>query len=243
MDTRLHVTLIISTELIDLSGLDLENQHEVTDLIVEEVGLESDARGHMLVLKSLPGQTLTNSEIVFRGIGNTQSVAITDWLRSVCSSTLYDPLRNRRKRKIEKKAKERVIMMAFGNLIYNIPDCAKPEFQFRLPVVGEKVLVQHGFKTTGIGRVKTVIPDSIDEKVIITIQGEQSNFDVAYTFKENFSHWTCVAGRHKIDSGSSFALYPKDDNRSPTTFLMICPPTEAARKMAMEMLENMQNHN
>lgn len=242
MNSKRHVLLVISRDPIDLKDLNLEQQDAVEHLINEELEIHGDGNGKMFIVKSLPEQTLAKASNPYEGRGGALSVAITDWLYNVCGSPVYEPLRNRRRREADRREKEKRLLDAFGTLVYNMHDYPhKPDFEFRLPKMGEKVLVQHGFSRCGVGTVKYVDLSSVDEKVIITIHGNR-DFDIAYTFDSEFSHWKCIKGESKIDTGCSIAIYPGHErDGNPDTFIFIFPPTDTAKKMAEEIyLERMK---
>lgn len=99
------------------------------------------------------------------------------------------------------------LLKAYGHLTYHLSEHS-PVFRFSFPEVGAEVLVAHGFFRSGRGIVKSVDPDSADEKVVVTIRGKKGDFDVPYTFdQDSTAYWECVKGDHRIDSGASIAIY------------------------------------
>lgn len=224
-----HILLVISEEPIN--AWDIEKQGGVHHFINEQVELIPGCDGDNLIIeKALPAQTMENCRCVYRGMGIITPLAIVDFLRSVFGSASYESLRSRKRREKEEAEKRQRLLNVFGDLVYSATSQFSPSFEFRFPKISEKVFVQHGFARCGFGTVKSMHPNSDDEKVIITIHGEK-DFDVPYTFNEKSAHWECATGNHKIDSGTSIAIYSGDENEiDPNKFTFIYPPTDWARE-------------
>ncbi len=91
---KFYGAFIVSTEPIDLGKLG--DNPAVTHLINEEFELGSNGRGGWVIEKSVPHHCNRNPRESFFGIGESVSVAITDWLHTLVSSMLYCSLQRKR---------------------------------------------------------------------------------------------------------------------------------------------------
>lgn len=104
MDIKRYVLFVISREPLDIKDLKLEENEAVEHLISEEVRISTNDRMILIIKKALPEQTLFKKS--FFSLGNNISEVIIGWLSKVCRSNLYDPIWERRKRKITVQEKD-----------------------------------------------------------------------------------------------------------------------------------------
>lgn len=104
MDIKRYVLFVISREPLDIKDLKLEESQAVEHLISEEVRISTNDRMILIIKKALPEQTLFKKS--FFSLGNNISEVIIGWLSKVCRSNLYDPIWERRKRKVGQQEKD-----------------------------------------------------------------------------------------------------------------------------------------
>lgn len=135
----------------------------------------------------------------------------------------------------EKQEWKKELLRKFGSLIYR-PHKHSLGMEFRFPNVNEEVLINHGFFRLGIGRVIAVNPESKDEKILVAVQGNESVFEVPYTYDKQQEYWNCVKGESQIGSGAVIAIYTGQDMEiNLDKFVFIYPPTQEAREYHSEI--------